>query len=219
MSELAAQAIPPQIGDVLESIRRLISQDGAVPDFATPIRRTDASGKDRSALMLGPQAEKLRTVIERELEGVAFADDRLILRRADMQHDGDDSVAASSDSNHADPQLPDEAALPDSHACRQTDTTPIPHSQENDMMLAEVSRTTPHLDAAIARVEGFDLFAAEGPEEEEDQMAGGNALRNLVRDVIRQELQGEMGDRISRNLRRAIRQEVTAAISAGLKGA
>ena len=50
-----------------------------------------------------------------------------------------------------------------------------------------------------------------------DQMAGGNALRNLVRDVIRQELQGEMGDRISRNLRRAIRQEVAAAIEAGLK--
>ena len=86
------------------------------------------------------------------------------------------------------------------------------------MMLAEkLTRADLHKDAMANRDGvGFDLFAADTAEDE-DQMAGGNALRNLVRDVIRQELQGEMGDRISRNLRRAIRQEVTAAIESGLK--
>lgn len=85
------------------------------------------------------------------------------------------------------------------------------------MMLAEITRADLHKDKIAHQADaGFDLFAADVAEDE-DQMAGGNALRNLVRDVIRQELQGEMGDRISRNLRRAIRQEVAAAIEAGLK--
>ena len=86
------------------------------------------------------------------------------------------------------------------------------------MMLAEKAASADLYKNAMAdhSGSGFDLFAAD-MSEDEDQMAGGNALRNLVRDVIRQELQGELGDRISRNLRRAVRQEVAAAIESGLK--
>lgn len=87
------------------------------------------------------------------------------------------------------------------------------------MMLAEVNRATLQEEADLLRTRAdFDLFAADALDDD-DQMVGGNALRDLVRDVIRQELQGEMGDRISRNLRRVVRQEVAAAITAGLKTA
>ncbi|MBA4489908.1 hypothetical protein [Paracoccus sp. S1E-3] len=72
--------IGPEIGDVLASIRRLIAQEDARPDFAQPVRRLDAAGKARSTLPLGPKAEKLRSVIERELGAIDLADDRLVLR-------------------------------------------------------------------------------------------------------------------------------------------
>lgn len=100
-------------------------------------------------------------------------------------------------------------------ASRQPETM----TEETEMMLAEINRTDLNKTAAAPQKdESFDLFAADA-NEDDDQLSGGNALRNLVRDVIRQELQGEMGDRISRNLRRAIRQEVASAIAAGLKTA
>lgn len=76
----AGAAIGPEIGDVLASIRRLIAQEDAGPDFAHPVRRLDASGKARSVLPLGPKAEKLRSVIERELGAIDLVDDRLVLR-------------------------------------------------------------------------------------------------------------------------------------------
>lgn len=244
MSELrAAHQTNPEIGDVLASIRRLISQEDAGPDFAKPVRRLDASGKARSALPLGPKAELLRSVIERELGAVEFAEDRLVLRNdAPDLRDGtagddfDDAADLSQASDDDRMTEFDEAAYQMAVSAGLTGrgssaarVTPIPphrataratetDAKENDMMLAEISRTDSRHDAESSRRDGFDLFATESTEDE-DQMAGGNALRNLVRDVIRQELQGEMGDRISRNLRRAIRQEVTAAIEAGLKTA
>ncbi len=248
--------IGPEIGDVLASIRRLIAQEDAGPDFAQPVRRLDASGKARSALPLGPKAEMLRSVIERELGAIDLVDDRLVLRgHAHRTQDDaalddatlsvfDDADAAPMDAltgDQVDAAEADELSF-DELAYQQArkaglgrgegpsaqitaipphmGATPAPATpaQETDMMLAEkITRADLHKDAMANRDDaGFDLFAADTIEEE-DQMAGGNALRNLVRDVIRQELQGEMGDRISRNLRRAIRQEVAAAIEAGLK--
>ena len=252
----AGAVMGPEIGDVLASIRRLIAQEDAGPDFAQPVRRLDASGKARSALPLGPKAEKLRSVIERELSAIDLADDRLVLGGdARMSPDdlAQDELTLSLQDEIAD--TPMDAFAGDRIADAEVDelsfdelayqqarkaglgraegpaaqiTTIPPHmgptpapmtnAQETDMMLAEkLTRADLHKEAAIHHDgAGFDLFAAD-TSEDEDQMAGGNALRNLVRDVIRQELQGEMGDRISRNLRRAIRQEVTAAIESGLK--
>lgn len=239
--------IGPEIGDVLASIRRLIAQEDGGPDFAQPVRRLDASGKARSALPLGPKAEKLRSVIERELGAIDLVDDRLVLKGdarldADMSIMADlpeeppaDFLAAPEDDLSFDELAYQQARksglgrvdgppamitpIPPHMGPPQMGMTPAPATtaQENDMMLAEITRADLHKDKMAHQADaGFDLFAADVAEEE-DQMAGGNALRNLVRDVIRQELQGEMGDRISRNLRRAIRQEVAAAIEAGLK--
>lgn len=252
----AGAAIGPEIGDVLASIRRLIAQEDAGPDFAHPVRRLDASGKARSVLPLGPKAEKLRSVIERELGAIDLVDDRLVLRgeapMAPNDASQDDPLrSVFDDAGGAVTMAPADARADDSHpdelsfdelAYQQarkaglgraegtsaqitaipphmgTTSAPTTTAQETDMMLAEkMTRADLHKDVIANRDDaGFDLFAADTVEEE-DQMAGGNALRNLVRDVIRQELQGEMGDRISRNLRRAIRQEVAAAIEAGLK--
>ena len=245
----AGAVMGPEIGDVLASIRRLIAQEDAGPDFAQPVRRLDASGKARSVLPLGPKAEKLRSVIERELNAIDLADDRLLLRddtrmpQDDLSLDAEtadtplDVLAGDTLGDAAGDELSfDELAYQQARkaglgradgAAAQITAIP-PHmgpppapmikAQETDMMLAEkLTRADLHKEAAIHHDgAGFDLFAAD-TSEDEDQMAGGNALRNLVRDVIRQELQGEMGDRISRNLRRAIRQEVTAAIESGLK--
>lgn len=244
MTELrAAQTTTPELGDVLASIRRLIAQDDQVPDFASPNRRTDAKGTARSTLPLGPRAEHLRAVIERELTGVELADDRLVLGRdvrATPDHDipAEAATPATTDGDSVG-HLPgfDEAAYQvalsnglGSLVGKSASITPItPHLtaegqsetaiQETDMKLAEVNHATHRDDADLRHDRSeFDLFAADA-NDDEDQLAGGNALRNLVRDVIRQELQGEMGDRISRNLRRVVRQEVAAAITAGLKTA
>ena len=248
---VAGGDIGPEIGDVLASIRRLIAQEDAGPDFAQPVRRLDAAGKARSALPLGPKAEKLRSVIERELGAIDLVDDRLILRddtRLDLTNAALADTPIMDDVGDAllvepgDDQVEVEELSFDELAYQQArkeglgraegasaQITAIPphmgstpalatNAQETDMMLAEkLTRADLHKDVVANRDEaGFDLFAADTTDDE-DQMAGGNALRNLVRDVIRQELQGEMGDRISRNLRRAIRQEVTAAIESGLK--
>jgi hypothetical protein len=248
MTELrAAQTTSAELGDVLASIRRLIAQEDHVPDFDRPNRRTDATGAARSTLPLGPRAELLRSVIERELTGIEFSDDRLILgdearANTDMT-DADHAVIGTDASPEAVAQatgaLPgfNEAAYqlalrdglggtpgqsasitlitPQPVADRQTETATL----ETDMMLAEVNRASLKEEAELLHDRAdFDLFAPDA-NDEDDQLAGGNALRNLVRDVIRQELQGEMGDRISRNLRRVVRQEVAAAITAGLKTA
>lgn len=253
MTELrAAQNNSPELGDVLASIRRLIAQDDQTPDFAAPNRRTDASGAARSTLPLGPRTEKLRSVIERELTGVEFSDDRLILGRAaratedraarateSRGPDGglaaqaaplsDDHIGPKSEADESTPVIA-QASGPRAGGGHSASVTPIaPHLTadrptstsipENDMMLAEVNRATLQEEADLLHARAdFDLFAADALDDD-DQMVGGNALRDLVRDVIRQELQGEMGDRISRNLRRVVRQEVAAAITAGLKTA
>lgn len=246
MTELrAAQTTSAELGDVLASIRRLIAQDDQIPDFAQPNRRTDATGAARSTLPLGPRAERLRSVIERELTGVEFSDDRLILGdEARASSDLTDHESASIGANpspvtggsNALPGFDEDAyqdalrnglvglhgpsaliahITPQPVADKRTETAKL----ETDMMLAEVNRASLKEEAELLNRRGdFDLFATDASDEE-DQLAGGNALRNLVRDVIRQELQGEMGDRISRNLRRVVRQEVAAAITAGLKTA
>lgn len=220
MSEVrAALSNSPELGDVLASIRRLIAQDDQVPDFASLNRRTDGNGAARSTLPLGPRSEMLRSVIEREMHGMAVSDDRLLLG-----HDVRSIPDQPEQAGPVGPLLPDGVTgqgatitpiIPHTVANAQTETVEL----ETEMVLAEMNRLSLKDDPAMAdRNDGFDLFAADATEDD-DQLAGGNALRNLVRDVIRQELQGEMGERISRNLRRAVRHEVAAAISAGLKTA
>ncbi|MFV0410492.1 MAG: hypothetical protein ACK5LJ_12610 [Paracoccus sp. (in: a-proteobacteria)] len=123
----------------------------------------------------------------------------------------DQGISAGRQQGHA---RPAEAAPTILHP--GAPTRPETTVQEVDMMLVDIycaeRKAAP---AQGTGGEAFDLFAADEMADD-DQLAGGNALRNLVRDVICQELQGEMGERISRNLRRAIRQEVAAAIAAGL---
>ena len=80
MSELhAAQQIVPEIGDVLASIRKLISHDDAKPDFSRPMGRMDSAGQPRVTLPLGPGAERIRSVIERELNTLTDSETRLVL--------------------------------------------------------------------------------------------------------------------------------------------
>ena len=226
---LAAPVISPEIGDVLASIRRLIAQDDQTPDFASLTRRTDARGAPRSTLPLGPRAERLRSVIERELNGAQLAEDRLVL--------GGDARAAPpligphepADALQGFDEAAYQSALRDGRGAGGAENaaiTPIISRQnaetkqtvqESEMMLAEVNSASFQEEAMVLQPRGhFDLFASDATDDD-DQIAGGNALRNLVRDVIRQELQGEMGERISRNLRRMVRQEVAAAITAGMK--
>ena len=220
MSELQATRTSPsetgpQIGDVLASIRRLIAEDGDGPDFAGPARRTDNSGLARSTLPLGPRTEKIRSVIERELGAIDLSGDRLVL------HDGARVTADAETAPAVDAAPPPASEPPISEdVTRQgSGCRPEPIAKDIDMMLAETSRIAPGDEAVRAPMDAaFDLFAADA-DEDDDQLAGGNALRDLVRDVIRQELQGDIGERISRNLRRAIRQEVAAAITAGLRPA
>ncbi|MDO5642380.1 MAG: hypothetical protein Q4G26_08370 [Paracoccus sp. (in: a-proteobacteria)] len=236
----AARTNSPELGDVLASIRRLIAQEDAGPDFTAMTSRTDGSGGRRSTLSPGPRAERLRSVIERELSGVSFEDERLVLghdlRAAPetaARRDSPGPVNMTPDMMPAFDQEGYQQALHAEGSAEAGTGAPVlpftpqpaatarsaPQKTENEMMLAEVNRTTVKDEVAQMRGRaGFDLFAAEAGEED-DQMIGGNALRNLVRDVLTQELQGEMGDRISRNLRRVVRQEVAAVISAGLETA
>ncbi|MFV0293475.1 MAG: hypothetical protein ACK5II_09795 [Paracoccus sp. (in: a-proteobacteria)] len=259
MSELHATAThtsSPEIGDVLASIRRLIAQEGSGLDFAEPARcRADGAGRPCSTLPLGPGGERIRSIIENELNAIDSAGNRLVLRddgySAKVRTIAANAVNSSAELPGSGLTVSGQAAIgPDTaisdiafdeqnyqQAIRTVSgrdglysahvTAITPHldavkrpaetTQEiTDMMLAEIDRADIEGATAPLSGESFDLFATDAADEE-DQLSGGNALRNLVRDVIRQELQGEMGERISRNLRRAIRQEVTAAIAAGLK--
>lgn len=210
----------PEIGDVLASIRQLISQEDAGPDFTRPIRRLDAAGNARSALALGPKSEMLRSVIERELSVLDGEAKRLVLGAQAIEAEADPLPQVAEDEIDASDALTRLRALTqeardESDAAETTPETDA-HIKEDSMNAATPIRSAQTNGHAEFPQGGFDLFAAETGAEDE-QMTGGTALRNLVCDVIRQELQGEMGDRISRNLRRAIRHEVAAVIEAGLK--
>lgn len=260
-----------QIDSVLNSIRRLLSQDdagyvmgadrdpdgfGSVSAFAAQRQAQDAT-EMRAASQNAASDEdfrQLRDVIEHELGGQIRDEVRLVLG-ADTQHseqpESDDAVpqdmtadaGATLSKTGMSPSAPNSTPplaeaispiIPHSRTAIPLPSVPmtprasmgaidpiqqIQANQENEIMLAEMNRSDIKRAArAYQSDEGddFDLFAT-SVDDDDDQVAGGSALRNLVRDVIRQELQGEMGGRISRNLRRAIRQEVAAAISAGLK--
>ncbi len=240
MGDRAATQQPATEDDV-EQMKSIVREALKAGAFGFSTGRSDthrtSDGRDTPAAV----AE------ERELTGIEFSDDRLILgdearANTDMT-DADHAVIGTDASPEAVAQatgaLPgfNEAAYqlalrdglggtpgqsasitlitPQPVADRQTETATL----ETDMMLAEVNRASLKEEAELLHDRAdFDLFAPDA-NDEDDQLAGGNALRNLIRDVIRQELQGEMGDRISRNLRRVVRQEVAAAITAGLKTA
>ncbi|WBU58222.1 hypothetical protein [Paracoccus sediminicola] len=244
------------IGDVLSSIRRLISQDDAAAMSSaaetSPLPSTPRAAVGDAGQM--PQTEAARDARAAQLRALigphqaADAEQRLLLGGAsridgatEASDRGTQGVAAT-DQPEPKPErvamqstklsFDEDAYRQDLEASRHQRpsaeiTTISPHhpvtdhkiaaEPENQIMLAELPRTPTETKVENApRDDAFDLFAAEEPDHE-DQLAGGNALRNLVRDVIRQELQGDMGSRISHNLRRAIRHEVAASFEAGLK--
>ena len=243
------------IGDVLSSIRRLISQDDAAAMSSaaetSPLPSTPRAAVGDAGQM--PQTEAARDARAAQLRALigphqaADAEQRLLLGGASRIDDGEAEASDRGTQGVAamDQPEPERVAMQstklsfDEDAYRQDletsrhqrpsaeITTISPHhpvtdhkiaaEPENQIMLAELPRTPTDAKVENApRDDAFDLFAAEEPDHE-DQLAGGNALRNLVRDVIRQELQGDMGSRISHNLRRAIRHEVAASFEAGLK--
>lgn len=219
----------PEIGDVLTSIRRLIS-DGGCESTAVAFD-SDARTQVPRSRTEGRQAPPKNAAAQK-----GGGDDRLILSDG---HRNDENLPQPAETSaelpSADQAGPLRPGGPDNLQALETGTvqtgTPVvatavpPHViadptpaniKEPYVMLAEVSQTPNSKESDAALDDAFDLLSA-APIDEADQLAGGLALRNLVRDVIRQELQGDMGDRISRNLRRVARQEVTAAISTGLQ--
>ncbi|MDO5530042.1 MAG: hypothetical protein Q4F71_11620 [Paracoccus sp. (in: a-proteobacteria)] len=195
------------IGDVLASIRELIAQEDGLPDFASPACRADSRGNLRSTAPLGPSAERIRGVIDRELSGLEDAAGPAPLRLAEdaMVSGGKDAAKAATTSLAT---APIELPQPEAAAPTQPEAAAMTN-HEDDMNITELKPV-----AELASPD-FDLFASETGEDDLPQ--DGSALRSLVRDVLQSELQGELGARISRNLRRAVRQEVAASISAGLR--
>jgi hypothetical protein len=193
-------------GDLLSSLRRLVTDALAVPPVTAPVaampERLVLTPSFRVAPPVEPEVPTTATSLARTIQELEVA---LGVTPGEWEPDGSEVKSPAPDWSDLQPLAFRPAIV---RPTPVVEPEPAPETTFQSSRTAAVADD----DDADAELSAFlaepDPATGESDTDDEGFAIDESALRALVADVLRQELQGELGERITRNVRKLVRREI-----------